>query len=838
MAYAITPNDSQIDYTIFGDSLGGDTENQSGLDLRGQDIGGRDPGNFRGFEANDRPGIGALSQIAPPSELRGGQLIVSDSRAVPNFHGETQIMGMPDNVTRFTAAQSIDTQVRPRLTSTLQSRFEGQRQFQNTDSGVFENRRKLDLPKGTVRPNSVSRFGKVSSAGRNLNPSERDQDQLDSQNQAHAQGRRLSTSAVTGLGDGDSGRRRDRGGILTQGLVRGIQNNHRAFGNSDQVQDHNQDGERYQNHRQGQEREQNGMNGQVFNEGGRNQGRGVYLNQGRSQIHGYGLNQAQNRGQIQDLGRGFNQGTNIPETRNSTPRNPQREIQTQVPMFRVNRAPITNRYVDPTRQNFNYGNNDQDDISVGEHNEQEAEDLNTSFHSIADRHIVPEVNRGRVEQHRLFQLQRDVYQNDRIRSQGRNEAEFPVFEPEVPDFRRRLGTEVMALLNKIRRTVDQVKNTMQEATNILQLEPPRYRDICSTITKIKGLLQVLTDLQYRAAPYVGLDSGVDIAETLFEISVSRPEWDSVISSLSSVKEDMERERNKSTNKEVAVKAVKVSYSEFPVFDGNGNYQDWWARWSQLGSASKLDKANLAIKLKESIVGMAEEIVGTSIMATGSYDQLLAKLTEVYCSPIDLRQVTALNFFNVNLDSESLLDVRRMVTRGQDALNRAYKAEMNIESLMANLLLANMPDYLRDKMVNQINITCPSYNMNMEIFNNAFVSATQSHRKPDAKTKLIGAYPGAVQKEEKPIQQYCVLHWPTQHSRLDCPIRVAAEAREYLASKNKCIACCRPKERHHGGCENVPNLFCRYHPGQFHHTYTCDGPDFTHPGCQFKDAKKK
>ena len=68
MAYAITPNDSQIDYTIFGDSLGGDTENQSGLDLRGQDIGGRDPGNFRGFEANDRPGIGALSQIAPPSE--------------------------------------------------------------------------------------------------------------------------------------------------------------------------------------------------------------------------------------------------------------------------------------------------------------------------------------------------------------------------------------------------------------------------------------------------------------------------------------------------------------------------------------------------------------------------------------------------------------------------------------------------------------------------------------------------------------------------------------------------------------------------------------------------
>ena len=130
-----------------------------------------------------------------------------------------------------------------------------------------------------------------------------------------------------------------------------------------------------------------------------------------------------------------------------------------------------------------------------------------------------------------------------------------------------------------------------------------------------------------------------------------------------------------------------------MFDGNGNYQDWWARWCQLGSASKLDKANLAIKLKESIVGMAEEIVGTSIMATGSYDQLLAKLTEVYCSPIDLRQVTALNFFNVNQDSESLLDVRRMVTRGQDALNRAYKAEMNIESLMANLLLANMPDYL-------------------------------------------------------------------------------------------------------------------------------------------------
>ena len=545
-------------------------------------------------------------------------------------------------------------------------------------------------------------------------------------------------------------------------------------------------------------------------------------------------------------------------SRNSTPVN---ETNPQIPLFsRVNRSVIHNRYVDVNAIQRNT------DHPIIRDSQVESTLGNLRVDPISERqgHLNNNhqpMNFGIVNQDRLHQLQRNVFQNERIREeQGAQDnvsvagslhdvpddvsvagslPGTPRYEPEV-DFRRRLRSEVRILIRKLFRTVETIESNIEEIQRVLSSKQYELSDICFRSTNLQGLLNLLSDLVNHAKPYTQLDDEINTAEVVFEISVRRPEWEGVLSSLDTIKSDMERIKNpvfvQQQSKEQITKAVKVSYSEFPRFDGKGKYQDWWARWKQLADSSQLDKINLTIKLRESITGMAEELIGTTLMSTGSFDQILEKLKSIYYSPIEMRQSTAIEFFNIGLDSESIIDIRKMVTRGQDVLQRVEQAEMSTESLMTNLLLAYMPERIRDKMVAQLNQTCPSYNMDMITFNNAFTSATQSQKVTSS--KVLTVYQNSVSKASESKKkfkrkQHCSFHGRDTHNRGKCSIKTPEEGREYLKRNDRCQACLRPKDTHGENCVgNDYGIYCIHHPNERHHTHTCDGPNFKHPGCQF------
>ena len=121
-------------------------------------------------------------------------------------------------------------------------------------------------------------------------------------------------------------------------------------------------------------------------------------------------------------------------------------------------------------------------------------------------------------------------------------------------------------------------------------------------------------------------------------------------------------------------------------------------------------------------------------------------------------------------------------------------------------------------------------MNMTTFNQAFTLATQSQKQ---KTPRGSIYSITVNNNIGKKQVKCKLHWPIVHNNNQCPIKQGKEAREYLIKKNKCQACCKPKYMHKKCLTH--HLYCAHHPGaSHHHTVTCDGPDFIHPGSQFEN----
>ena len=65
-----------------------------------------------------------------------------------------------------------------------------------------------------------------------------------------------------------------------------------------------------------------------------------------------------------------------------------------------------------------------------------------------------------------------------------------------------------------------------------------------------------------------------------------------------------------------------------------------------------------------------------------------------------------------------MDARKMMTEGSDALRRATKAGLTLETLMSNLLLMKLPEKIREKMVVELNQTCPFYNITEKQLNNA------------------------------------------------------------------------------------------------------------------------
>ena len=784
MAHANTPIPDQdnINSTMFGDSapLG---VNSQGLTLQSHQGRSRnDDVNFGGFLWNDRPGSRALSHIAPPDSFRG-QFIVSDSRAQPEYLGVTQ-RGLPlSNVNEPILAQpNGERKVGPRLTSTLRSANNVQQHQPNRidslERMLENNPRNYEAkPKILVKPNvSTGRIGGLLAGrdstyrqGENPNP---DLTQDSRQGRGRGRGRTLiqellqsSHQRPSGVGRGRgqrSGRTQGRGDsqlgqrdqVQSLGLGRGMNARHEQA-NIDGVQTRGQDvsqgvtpnlilpppmrSDRRTDqdgrtdrgrtpplitpfHNQTQARNHNLSNETVSESSMRWIDRAIRGSSNNASLSNFDVNQI-----------GINQGEGNFDSDSD-------EVGSQ-------RSWDDSEYYRPPGPQYHW-NHQSDDSTIhsweqdaslhSRHQSQTSRQLNASFQSIVQpirgqdhqQVILPDLNQNRPED-RLLNLQRNVNNQRRRRAQTRNDAngfpDVPVYDPDISDHRRRLGTEINIMMNNIRRIVQDIEQTTSQIDSLLLQNSYEYSHIDFMFVKLSGQIEVLTRLQDRAAPYGILEENAVLDELLFEVSTKRPEWDALLSTLNSIKSNFERNLTQNANNNTTQKAVKVSYSEFPIFDGTTDFEDWWSRWCELQQASKLDRTHLTIKLRESIVGAAEENVGRSKMTRGSFEEILGKLREVYSSPIGSRQNTAVEFFNIKLDSEATSDVRRMVTNAQNALDRVRRSDMGIEALMANLLLANMPERLRDKMVSQINSTCPSYNMNMTTFNQAFTLATQSQK---------------------------------------------------------------------------------------------------------------
>ena len=88
---------------------------------------------FPGFRHGDRPSLGPLTHIAHQVG-ETSQFVVSDTRNVPDYTGDTQVMQHPDSrngPSRFVTVPSRGgiSNVRPRLTSTLRSLTSGVQHF-------------------------------------------------------------------------------------------------------------------------------------------------------------------------------------------------------------------------------------------------------------------------------------------------------------------------------------------------------------------------------------------------------------------------------------------------------------------------------------------------------------------------------------------------------------------------------------------------------------------------------------------------------------------------------------------------------------------------------------
>ena len=415
---------------------------------------------------------------------------------------------------------------------------------------------------------------------------------------------------------------------------------------------------------------------------------------------------------------------------------------------------------------------------------------------------------------------------------------------------RRLETETKVHLHRLGRTVNFVQTdiiNVREALNQTHLD---YNLICSLTAELKGHLSLTKRLRDSAAPYINLCTSLDLAETLFEIELRIPEWEGCLSLATATIQKMERNSMQITSQNATrKKAVKVSTSEFPKFDGIINYFDWWAKWTYLATASQLDEDNLTIKLKESLVDNAEEIIGSSLMSTGTFQEIKEKLESVYDQPILRMQQATKEFFNIKIEGDTVMDARKMMTEGSDALRRAMKAGLTLETLMSNLLLMKLPEKIREKMIVELNQTCPFYNITEKQLNNAFYTASSTSG--SEKGSSIGAYQqqtvtksgngkgsykGSYQQQPYKYQIKCLLHSRYTHP-YDIPCNIEpTETRRRLQYEQRCLCCGWGKRRHieEGGCKYVS---CQHHPKENHHTSTCDGKDFSHPGCQFDLSNK-
>ena len=252
---------------------------------------------------------------------------------------------------------------------------------------------------------------------------------------------------------------------------------------------------------------------------------------------------------------------------------------------------------------------------------------------------------------------------------------------------------------------------MENIQLVLMYENTDYQTMNALSLELAGQLNILKRLLNKLEPLANMIGDNDIIDYLFEISMGIPQWEGWVGRVNSRIKELETSTMKRPTQPAqnnSKKPVKFTTSEFPKFDGISNYHNWWARWEHLASISGMDDDNLEVKIKESLVDEVEELIGKTIMATGSYKDVCKKLKSIYDKPVERMQETTKDFFSISLEDQTLREIRKFIEASKDILLRVEQNELNAESLMMNFIIMQIPQKLRDKMVPVLNRKCPSF----------------------------------------------------------------------------------------------------------------------------------
>ena len=399
-----------------------------------------------------------------------------------------------------------------------------------------------------------------------------------------------------------------------------------------------------------------------------------------------------------------------------------------------------------------------------------------------------------------------------------------------------IENEARVILNRMLTSDRKVRTNCEEAQAYALGDQVDIIEITGLVSKIRKQLEFLVKTKDSLEKYSERVRQLNIQEEIFNIEQVIPDYEYVCSTLEARIKKMEIEEKN------GIKPIKVTASTFPVYEGKiEDFEDWISSWTKLAEVSKLDKNNLVIKLRESLEGHCKETLGSKLLSTGSYDDIMEKLKSVYDKPIIKVKTAVKSFFGTLRLGTGIESDRNFITALTDVLNYTDKVGLSKENLLCNYAVDNLSETSRELVRREISRIQPDFKITQEILVRAFEEVAGSLDNNITKTNL-SAYNGQIgnqgkqykpgPKGKKPIHSYsCLIHCSDDHTTDNCNIKSGKEVRAHLISTNRCQACLRQKKWHYIKC-SVTN--CPHHPQQKHHPLTCagEGPSFVHPGCQF------
>ena len=313
---------------------------------------------------------------------------------------------------------------------------------------------------------------------------------------------------------------------------------------------------------------------------------------------------------------------------------------------------------------------------------------------------------------------------------------------------------------------------------------------------------------------------------------------------------------------IGAKLIKMTPHPFPEFDGSQDLDIFKTDWELLGANSGLEDAGLLIKLRGSIKGRAREYIGASGLSNLTYDQLWEKLKQRYALPWKKTQNAARKFFALTPPTNDRESVIRYVDAGRDAIDAVQNEHLDPEHIFLNIMLDSLPQSVRIPLAEKLEVACADYRFTKEVFEQQFSrvmnlqdqgasqgavamyqaqhevsTAPQNNSHNNDDSKFRGGHRGGYRGRGRgrgpndPYKKFCAVCYPERHSHQDCKFDTPEKKRRQLVATGKCQACGTRNYEHGAVCSHRAR--CIYHPGQVHLTYTCEGPNWTHPGPQVK-----